>query len=242
MTSDNAGPLIAVAYVRPASEDDARYLAAIVAAGGTPLPLLADAPDWQAELARADGLLLTGGGDIGAAYYGLDACAACRAVDPRRDRLELLALETANRRRLPTLGICRGMQFLNVAWPSASPGRLLPDLPRQPIRHTLLADRSSSYHMVTVDAGTRLAAILGRTGVLQVNSRHHQGLSRNQLAGGLRAAAVADDGVVEALEAPGDRFVVGVQCHPERSGEAPEMARVFVALVETARATQPTMH
>jgi putative glutamine amidotransferase len=235
MTDREPRPLIAVAFVRPTSDDDARYLAAVSAAGGRPLPLLADATDWRADFERAWALLLTGGGDIGPAVYGPGSCPACRGIDQRRDRLELAVLQSANERQLPILGICRGMQFLNVAWPSSAPGSLVQDLPRVPVHHPARADHSSSYHSISLVAGSRLRTAVGEDGPFDVNSRHHQGLTGNELSAGLLATAFATDGVVEALEAPGERFVLGVQCHPERPGEAPELARVFAALVAAAR-------
>ncbi len=230
-------PLIALAYVRRGAEADARYLEAVARAGGVPLPLWSDDPAWEEAIARARGLLLTGGGDIDPALYGAAGSRLrCQGVDRERDERELAAFQVARGRGLPILGICRGMQFLNVAFAAGGRrGHLLADLPPSAVRHRAHPDRTSAFHPVTVRVGTQLAAILGRGGPFTVNSRHHQGLQAEHLAAGLVPAAVADDGVVEALEAPGERFLLGVQCHPERPGEAPEFAAVIRALVVAAR-------
>ena len=229
-----ARPRIALAYVRQDSPADARYVEAIEAAGGTPVPLWADDARWEQHFAEVGGLLLTGGGDIAPQLYGGDA-GNSRGVDLRRDEREVVTFALARGRRLPILGICRGLQLINVAFDACGrPGALLADLPEDGVAHRTRADKTSAYHPVDVLPGTRLAAEIGGAGRHVVNSRHHQGLRAEHLAAGLVVSALAADGVVEGLEAPGDAFLLAVQCHPERSGEVPAFAALFRALVLAA--------
>jgi putative glutamine amidotransferase len=201
------------------------------------VPLWADDHDWAASLAQlatVDGLMLTGGADIDPVIYQGDA-QKCEALDPERDRREVEALRFARERLLPTLGICRGMQLMNVCLGEpGQKGSLLPDIEQEPVRHRANSDGSSSFHSVEVYPGTKLASILGGSGTYRVNSRHHQGLREQHLAAGLRIAAVSRDGIVEGVEAPSDWALFGVQCHPERRGEAPEFERVIAALIAIA--------
>jgi putative glutamine amidotransferase len=176
-----------------------------------------------------DALCLSGGGDIEARRYGEEDL-ACADVDPDRDALELDLARAAIDRDLPVLGICRGFQVLNVAYG----GRLLQDVAghRPEEREGLVEHRD-----VRVAAGSRLAAATG-TGPLVVNSRHHQAVTRDTLGRGLEPTVIIDD-LVEAFEAPDKRWVVGVQWHPERTGEvSAEARRIFGAFVgEAARTT-----
>ena len=132
----------------------------------------------------------------------------------------------------PVLGICGGMQLLNVALG----GDLIQDLSllEAPVAHEQIAPRSEAGHMVEVAAGTLLAKMLG-PGSIGVNSTHHQVVGR--LGSKLKASAVATDGVIEAIEAEDRNFAVGVQWHPEAMS-APEQSRLFKAFVEAARRVQ----
>jgi len=215
-----------------------RYLEAIQRAGGTPIGIDQHATNAEraAAFAAMGGLLLSGGADIDPARYGRETT---RAVDiqPGRDRLETDAWEAANERALPILGICRGLQAINVF----SGGTLIQHIDG----HESPAYGSGPVicHPVRVRPGTRLAGILGGTRpgavVLSVNSYHHQAVRPADLAGGLIAAGSAPHpggDLVEALEsADPDRFLIGVQCHPERTESTPEeFERLFAAFVEAA--------
>ena len=159
------------------------------------------------------GLLLTGGGDVDPALYG-EALDGSTGIEPERDEMEMALFRYAIEEDMPTLGICRGMQLINVAMG----GRLIQDLPG----HTL-PEFQSAVHQVYVSPGSRFGAIIGAGAIYRTNSRHHQGLKEAQRAPSLMASAYhPEDGIVEALESPEHPWLVGVQCHPERENEVPK--------------------
>lgn len=219
-------------YGMPMSALGQRYLDALRSAGAEPLILPPDTPpeDAASLLARADGVLLSGGGDLDPARYGGRPHPKVYDVHPQRDALELTLARLAVERSMPLLGICRGIQVLNVALG----GTLYEDLATQkphalPHRRDPRNERTLLAHEVTVEPESRLAAILGVTR-LPVNSLHHQGI--RDLAPGLRATAHAPDGLVEGVEVPGHPFALAVQWHPEWLYDAdPRMAALFRAFV-----------
>lgn len=167
----------------------------------------------QVLIDRCSGLVLTGGEDVEPARYGEAPTPALGPVNPARDAMELAALRHALRRQLPVLGICRGCQVLNVFFG----GTLYQDLDTQRPgtgRHCQTESGSIRTHPARVEPGSRLASILG-VGELRINSFHHQGVK--DLGRGLEATAFADDGLIEAIEATGYPWVIGVQWHPERN-------------------------
>lgn len=165
-----------------------------------------------------DGLLISGGEDIYPARYGEETLPACGAVNKARDRFELALLAEAERREMPVFGICRGAQILNVF----CGGTLIQDIPSQLSLPNELHSPGSynTTHPISILPGTRLAAILG-AGAHFVNSSHHQSVKVSPLT----IAARDENGVTEAIESVGERFVVGVQWHPERM----EDERLFAA-------------
>jgi len=177
-------------------------------------------------LAPFSGLLLAGGGDVDPARYGGGPPhPAVYGVDPVRDELELGLVWAALATGLPTFAICRGMQVLNVAL-GGTLHQHLPALSGMDL-HGHPTGQTSVLHDVKVAAGTRLAAACG-TETLRCTSHHHQGVDR--LAEGLAAVAWSGDGLVEAVEpvGPTDRWVVGVQWHPEMtSAEDPAQQAMF---------------
>ncbi|MGH2944804.1 MAG: gamma-glutamyl-gamma-aminobutyrate hydrolase family protein [Solirubrobacteraceae bacterium] len=199
------------------------YLRAIEAAGGMPvvLPPLGDA---EAFLERLDAVCLSGGPDLDPAAYGAaDRHAELGPTEPALDEFELALARAADRRGTPILGVCRGAQALNVA----RGGTLHQHLPG----HRQDAAAAATTHSVRVTAGSRLARIVG-AGSLAVNSFHHQAVE--VLGRGLRAVAHADDGAVEAIEAPGHPFLLGVQWHVEGLVAEPRHRALFEALVAAA--------
>ncbi len=202
------------------------YPAAVAAAGGLPVELTRDA-DPVAIVARLDGLVLTGGADLDPRSYGAEPAPGLGAVEADRDRWELALLHAALDRGVPVLGVCRGVQLLNVAFG----GTLVQDLPLGEGRIDHAAwhgDRSCPVHTVAIEAGTVLHGLLGPS--VGVNSLHHQAVER--VGAGLVVSARAPDGVVEALEVPG-RPVLAVQWHPEMLARRPDPT--FSWLVAAAR-------
>jgi putative glutamine amidotransferase len=196
---------------------DLDYVEAVTEAGGVPvvLPPVAGPRAAEALLDGLDGLLLSGGSDLDPGYYGEEAVPELCVTVPERDVFEMALLGHALRRRMPVLGICRGMQVLNVALG----GTLYQDLPLQMDHPVLLGHRQQTpkwepTHEVELDGGSQVAQIMG-TQALKVNSYHHQAV--RDLAHGLVAAAHAPDGVVEAVEWEdlSQRWLVGVQWHAE---------------------------
>lgn len=186
----------------------ATYVAAVAAAGNTPvvLPATTDRELVTRMLAPLDVLLLCGGEDVEPRRYGAKPSPRLGKVNLRRDAWELLLLDEAVKRRLPVFGICRGCQVINVYFG----GTLWQDLPSE--RPGEIAHRSKELHSVRIVQGSRLAKSL-RAENLMVNTSHHQAVK--DLAPGFRAVAFAPDGVVEAIES--DALpVAGVQFHPER--------------------------
>jgi putative glutamine amidotransferase len=212
------------------------YIRAVQAAGGIPLLLTPHfTPEVQAALwQRLDGLILTGGGDIEPARFGEPRHPSVDDVSPARDELELGLTRRAVTEDVPLFAICRGIQVLNVALG----GSLVQDLPSEwpnALVHSQKAPRHEPTHPVKVmGEGTRLGRVLGSLEV-EVNSMHHQAIKR--LGEGLREVAWAPDGVIEGVEMAGDdRFVLGVQWHPEELVGHDQAARnLFAAIVEAAR-------
>jgi putative glutamine amidotransferase len=208
------------------------YLEAVAAAGGIPV-ILAPLPAGRLEsiIDRLDGICLSGGPDVEPACYGADAHPELGPTEPDVDLFELGLARAARRRGLPILAICRGMQVLNVS----RGGTLVQHLPDlgDDVTHRQAEPASQATHAVTLATDSRLAGLTGSERI-DVNSFHHQGIDR--LGTGLRPVAWAEDGVIEAVEVPGESFTVGVQWHAECLTERPEQARLFLALIDAAEA------
>lgn len=209
------------------------YVKAVMQAGGIPvlLPNSTDLSCVEELAAGLDGFLLSGGGDVDPALFGERATAQLGAVTPGRDDFELaLARYVMNETDKPVLGICRGIQVMNVAMG----GTLHIDLPSDgKLCHSLtMYPRNVRTHDVKVIPETRMEEIMaGLEG--RVNSFHHQSI--RDVADCFTVSAVsADDGVIEAVEQPGERFVVGVQWHPEELTKFPEAQKLFQAFVDAA--------
>lgn len=206
-----------------------RYVAAVEQAGAEPILLHpADIAKAAGLLEHADGLFLCGGVDVEPQRYGQAVDPEAGVVsEPALDALEFGLLETALARDLPVLGICRGFQVLNVGLG----GQLIQDLPNH-----RAVEGKSVLHPIQVRPHSKLAAILGATGQVATNSRHHQGVSPETLAPHAAITATTLDGdLVEGLESSAHRWVVGVQCHPERVDEVPPVwQNLFRAFVQAA--------
>jgi putative glutamine amidotransferase len=213
------------AWDLPATLLPQSYADKVAEAGGAPV-LLPPVAGIEAAVASLDGLIISGGPDIEPARYGEQAGSHTTIVRPARDAAEVALLRAAIDGRVPVLGVCRGLQVMNVALG----GTLIQHLP-DVVGHEGHSPNPGAMgeHKVTIgaDVPSRLAGILG-TGTIMVPTHHHQGIAR--LADGLTATAWADDGTIEAVETDAP-FVLGVQWHPEAGDDL----ALFVALVEAAR-------
>ena len=199
-----------------------RYSDAVVSAGGVPIVITYG----QSDILRIlDGIILSGGGDISPHFCGITEYdpAYLDSPDPCRDRFETELARLAFSNGIPTLGICRGLQVMNVAFG----GTVLFHIDG----HMQKADRDQPSHRVVVRDGTRLRALVC-AGEVEVNSFHHQAI--DTVAKKLTVCAVSDDGIAEAAEASGHPFYLGVQWHPEHMhGHGAEV--LFAALCAAAQ-------
>lgn len=210
------------------------YTQAVLRAGGIPvlLPPEIYPEDLTPLRDRLDGIILPGGGDIDPILFAGYPHPRVYGIDPVRDRIEIALARFASQTSWPLLGICRGIQVINVSfggtlytdiaahYPTSLRHDCYPDLPRDHIAHT-----------IEVDANSLLAEICGH-GDLEVNSLHHQGLQ--QIGGGLIVSARSSDGLVEGVELPGHPFFLGVQWHPECLPESTRHQALFSALIRAA--------
>ncbi|MCO6453364.1 MAG: gamma-glutamyl-gamma-aminobutyrate hydrolase family protein [Caldilineales bacterium] len=215
------------------------YVKALTASGAVPwlIPLLDDDEDTLRQMyEQLDGLFLAGGVDMNPETYGEEVSDFCGRIDVARDRVEITLTRWALDEHKPVLGVCRGIQVMNVA----AGGTLYQDVMAQrpkTIRHDYFPytgefARDEITHDVGVEAGSRLGKIVDAPR-LSVNSMHHQGIK--ELAGAFRPAAYAADGLIEGMEAPNGHFAVGVQWHPEEFiGRDGATDRLFAAFMQAA--------
>jgi len=215
------------------------YPSAVLQAGAIPV-ILAPLPDSRDApiLERLDGLLLSGGPDIHPHAYGQEPDPQLGVTEQRLDGWELALTRRALTSGLPVLGVCRGLQVLNVA-AGGTLHQHLPDVVGEAINHRQSAPGSEPTHTVEVEPGTRLAELLG-TGTADVNSFHHQAIDR--LGEGIRVSARAPDSTIEAIDwvgGPSAAFALGVQWHLESLiAGRPEQLALLTALVDAARAAR----
>jgi putative glutamine amidotransferase len=224
-------------WYTPANGNAISYLRTIEAAGGIPalIHLTRDAQVIDMHYARCDALLFAGGEDVDPSFYHAARHPQLGNTNLLQDEVEIELARRAQADRKPILGVCRGLQLLNVAFG----GRLYQDLPSEfasPIDHnqsTNQLDMSYLAHPISLHHDSWLAERLD-TAELMVNTLHHQGL--RDVAPGLRAVGHAPDGLVEAVEGSGSGFIVAVQCHPEELWEHTDRrwARVFEGFIESA--------
>jgi gamma-glutamyl-gamma-aminobutyrate hydrolase PuuD len=197
------------------------YVKAVHRAGATPVILpVVDPSDVDLLLDAVDAVVITGGRDVDPAAYGHDVDTRCGPVDPRRDASDLAVARAVVARDLPTLAVCRGIQVLNVA--------LGGTLDQHVEDHMQLDRYNVDAHVVTIDAASRLAAVVGTT-TLGVNTLHHQVVAT--LGDGVRVVAHDEDGHVEGIEVDGAPNVLAVQWHPELLRHRPEHLALFAQLV-----------
>ncbi|MFO0595957.1 MAG: gamma-glutamyl-gamma-aminobutyrate hydrolase family protein [Myxococcaceae bacterium] len=221
----------------PKYDVKAAYADAVLRAGGLPfiLPYTDERALIDQYLDRVSGLLITGGAfDIPPEAYGEAAKPGLGQLKPGRTQFEMSVLRVALQRKLPILGVCGGMQLLNVAYG----GTLVQDIVTEiqgAKSHEQGHDRAQPHHPIEVTDHSVLAECVGGKGQLMVNSTHHQAVKG--VGQGLVASATAPDGVIEAIEFQGkDHFVLGVQWHPELMVDTvPPNLGIYRALVNKAR-------
>ena len=195
-----------------------RYILTLTAAGAIPwmIPLV-DEPTLRGIYTELDGVFLPGGADIDPLTYGAEPHPLCDKTDRERDRVEVSLARWSLEEDKPVLGVCRGMQLINVAAGGSLYRDLAEEMPGS-IKHDYFPYSGQGYardylaHDVSVVEGSRLAHLVG-AGPLRVNSMHHQGIK--DLGQGLHATASSPDGLIEALEGNDDSYLVAVQWHPE---------------------------
>lgn len=210
------------------------YIQAVSQAGGLPVLIPLGLADDQLTslLSRLDAIIFSGGGDIAPDIFGLELTPEVKSVDPDRDRVEIHLLRDAVSDNLPFLGICRGLQVINVALGGTLYTHIADQHP-QALKHNYFPDwpRDHLAHPVCVDRDSRLAEIL-EADEIQTNSLHHQGIWT--LAPQLKATAWSPDGLIEGIELPNHPFGLAVQWHPEWMLTSAPMRALFRAFVEIA--------
>ena len=191
------------------------YMKGIELAGGFPVmfPLTSEDEDILQMIRLCDGILFTGGQDVEPQVYGEEKTEACGECRPERDRMEIMLFKELLKDDKPVLGICRGIQLFNACLG----GTLYQDLPSQhasQVCHRQFPPYDEPVHEVILQKHTPLQELLEKS-VMQVNSYHHQAVDR--VADGMIVSAAAPDGIIEAIERPASRFMLGVQWHPETS-------------------------
>lgn len=217
------------------------YTDAVSAAGGIPLmiPLTAAAQSIRSVAERLDGILLAGSNsDVEPSLYNAPRLEACGPIQPLRDQMDFFLLETAVRRRIPVLGICYGMQSLNVFFG----GSLIQDIPAvidTPVQHSKGQSQSPPVHKIAIDSGSMLEPIAGGLDAM-VNSTHHQAVERP--GEGLNVIAYAPDGVIESVFGTSQNpWILGIQWHPETSFAGDVFSRkIFAEFLAHCRAVRGT--
>lgn len=211
------------------------YTEALIKAGAIPvlIPLNLPAAYFEQVLDSVDGMIFTGGGDLAVSHFNGQPHEKVGNVDPERDQMELALVKRVIEAKMPFLGICRGVQTLNVALG----GTLYTHIPDQlegAVEHTFFPGYPWDHiaHDVEIVPESALAKIVSGT-QLAVNSLHHQGVAR--VGEGLEVTAKAPDGLVEALELAGYPFGLAVQWHPEWMPESEQSQAIFGAFIEAAR-------
>ena len=216
------------------------YMDAVLAVGGLPvmIPLAVQGADLAELYGYLAGLVLPGGGDLEPALYHAAPHPTTNSIDPDRDQAEIWLARQALADAKPLLGICRGLQVLNVA----AGGSLIQDLPTERPEADAHYFRYPDYpldypaHNVQVEEDSLLARVVGEP-ILEVNSRHHQALQA--VAPSLAVVGRAPDGVIEAVESPRHPFALAVQWHPENLQAQPAMRALFAQFVATAAQRRP---
>ena len=211
------------------------YVDAVVKAGGIPvlIPIYQNAEVTRAVVDRLDGILISGGNDVDPRRFGVRAKSYCGSICEERDEQELeLVRYVLKETKLPILGICRGIQVMNIAMG----GTVYQDLEKEggfEMHSAEMYPRTAVVHEVSLVEGSRIHRIY-ESSVVGVNSYHHQAV-KDLGIGFAAVGSAAEDGVIEAMELLGERFVVGVQWHPEMMVDSEVQPKIFKAFVEACQ-------
>jgi putative glutamine amidotransferase len=209
------------------------YANSVITAGGVPIMIPYQHESIAHVLNLIDGLIIPGNAsDINPRFYGQPIHSKTVTTNDERTEFELKLLKMAIERNIPYLGICNGMQVLNVAL-GGDLIQHIPDLIKTNINHAQRAPKNVTTHSVTIKPGTILASLAGSIEETVVNSTHHQAIGK--VGEGLIISATAPDGVIEAIESPKHKFLIGVEWHPEYLNENGVDLGLFKGLVERAR-------
>ena len=230
MSTDHDRPVIAV--TSNSLECAEESVSGVQRAGGEPWVVIPEQGLTPGEvLDKAAALVLIGGADVHPAKYGeTPGASEALGLDEQRDGMEIALARAALDADLPIYGICRGMQILNVALG----GRLNRTVEGHAGEEVDGGAPEPAYHHIYISPGSKLAAVVGSGGFVRVNSTHRHGVREAQKSSALLASAYSlEDGVIEALESPAHRWVIGVQFRPDRRMQVPpHFDRLFQSLVE----------
>ena len=226
-------PIIGITFLSNSiSGTSKNYIRAIKKFKGIPRILYPGVPD--SEFADINGLLLTGGGDIHPDFFNQKKHKETYNICQVRDELEIPLCREKIEANIPVFGICRGIQVMSVAMG----GSLYQDVPSQfidPLTHPAKGNKEDSKHEIEIEHGSRLIKIVGKS-TDEVNSAHHQAV--DEIGEGFVVTARSEDGVIEAMENPSKKFVLGVQYHPERMIQTDEFRehrrKLFEAFIAAA--------
>lgn len=210
------------------------YIDSVFASGGIPvnIPTINDEDDYDYYIEMIDGLLLTGGNDINPRCYGEEPLKEINRIEPYKDRYEMGLFKRAYDMRMPILGICRGNQLINVALGGSLYQDINRQIPDSYGHYPKEVPDDELYHSVNIAKGSRLYEIMGEEHLL-VNSFHHQAVK--SMGTNLAAAAFSKDNIIEATESIEDRFLLGVQWHPEcLTKRYPEFLKLFKSFNQAA--------
>ncbi len=221
-------------YGFPLISSPKSYTQALIRAGAIPVLVPVNLPPARHAdlLAQLDGIIFTGGGDMARHYFEGEDHPKIHNIDNERDETELALARAVKGASIPFMGICRGLQVINVAYGGTLYTHILDQYPGA-LEHACYPTHPTDYlaHPVQLKAGSVLAQAVGAEEVT-VNSLHHQGIKT--LAAGLEPLAWAPDGLVEAFQLPGHPYGLAVQWHPEWLPESPQMQAIFSSFVLAA--------
>lgn len=189
------------------------YIDSITRAGGVPIAIPYNYESLEEILALIDGIVIPGGGlDLHPKHYKQEVISDKVVLNEERSNFELALAKLALEKNIPFLGICNGMQLLNVIC-GGSLHQHLPDVIKSDIEHVQPSPKNTPSHLINILPNTMLSRLANNKIEVMVNSNHHQGI--HQVGKNLTVSAIALDGVVEAIELPGHKFAIGVEWHPE---------------------------